>query len=329
MKLKIIYKCEICGLNNLNKRGLGTHLQFKHSNISKEDYYKKYLKQNNEDICKICGKYTKFLSFKLGFANCCSKKCSKQWNIIQLQNANLNKYGVKTPFEMKEIQEKVKNTIKEKYNCKNIFQVKSIKEKSKHTLKEHYNVEYPLQSKELQQKAKETTLLRYGDENYRNIEKIKETCFKNNGVLYPAQSNLIMKKTKSKYYYDSKYFDSGWELAYYIWLKDNNIEFEYHTIKLPYQYNNKTYYYFPDFKVNNEFIEIKGNQFLDKFGNLISPYKNSNNEKLKSKFDCMKLNNVKILSKNELKPIISYINIKYGKNFLKLFKKEFNVSKKC
>ena len=44
MKLKLIYKCEICILNNLNKRGLGTYVQFKHSDISKEIYYK--------DICK-------------------------------------------------------------------------------------------------------------------------------------------------------------------------------------------------------------------------------------------------------------------------------------
>ena len=44
MKLKLIYKYEICGLNDLNKRCLGIHLQFKHSDISKEINYK--------DICK-------------------------------------------------------------------------------------------------------------------------------------------------------------------------------------------------------------------------------------------------------------------------------------
>ena len=29
------------------------------------------------------------------------------------------------------------------------------------------------------------------------------------------------------YCYNNVMFDSSWELAYYIWLKDNNINFEY------------------------------------------------------------------------------------------------------
>ena len=30
-----------------------------------------------------------------------------------------------------------------------------------------------------------------------------------------------------KYKYNDLKFDSSWELAYYIWLKDNNIQFTY------------------------------------------------------------------------------------------------------
>lgn len=322
MKLNLIYKCEICGLNDLNKRGLGTHLQFKHSDISKEIYYKKYLKCINEDICKVCGKPTKFLSFKLGFANCCSKECSRKWNNKRIQDSNLDKFGVKTPFELKEIQEKVKNTIKEKYNCNNIFQVSEIKEKIKRTLKEKYNVEYPLECEFFKNKAKETTFLRYGNENYRNPLKAEETCLKNNGVKHPAQSGIIAKKTRGKYIYNNIIFDSSWELAYYIWLKDHNINFEYHTIKLEYEFNNNLYYYFPDFLVENDLIEIKGDQFLSETGNLMSPYKNTNNEKLLKKFECMKNNNVKIISSTEIRPIILYIKDKYGKDFLNRFKGE-------
>ena len=79
-------------------------------------------------------------------------------------------------------------------------------------------------------------------------------------------------KTHKKYIYNNIKFDSSWELAYYIWLKDHNINFEYHTVILEYKVNDTTHFYYPDFKVNNELQEIKGTHFFDKDGQLIDPY---------------------------------------------------------
>ena len=87
------------------------------------------------------------------------------------------------------------------------------------------------------------------------------------------QNHDIRISSQQKYLYNNINFDSSWELAYYIWLTDNNIEFEYQpNISFEYMVNGKIHKYFPDFLINDEYIEIKGNQFFDKDNNLINPY---------------------------------------------------------
>lgn len=47
-------------------------------------------------------------------------------------------------------------------------------------------------------------------------------------------------------------FDSIYEIAYYIWLIDHNIEFKYEPeIRITYLYEGKDHVYMPDFIVNN------------------------------------------------------------------------------
>ncbi len=47
------------------------------------------------------------------------------------------------------------------------------------------------------------------------------------GVEAAQQCRNIRIKSGYRYTYDNHKFDSSPELALYIWLKDNNIEFEY------------------------------------------------------------------------------------------------------
>ena len=50
-------------------------------------------------------------------------------------------------------------------------------------------------------------------------------------VAYPMQSAKFRKQTLGKkYLYDDISFDSADEVRMYIWLKDNNVEFEYQPI---------------------------------------------------------------------------------------------------
>lgn len=101
---------------------------------------------------------------------------------------------------------------------------------------------------------------------------------------------------------------------------DNNYNFKYHPgIKFKYIYNNIEHNYFPDFKVDDDLIEIKGDYFFDVYGNFIDPYDN-NNDKAKSKYECMMKNNIIILKGDDLKDVFFFVDNKYGKNYIKQFK---------
>ena len=114
----------------------------------------------------------------------------------------------------------------------------------------------------------------------------------------------------ARYYYDGERFDSSWELAYYIWLKDHNIPFEFHIDPIDYSYKGKRHRYFPDFKVKNELVEIKGPQLLK----LMQESNSLDN----AKYHCMIDHNVKIIT--DCSEYLNYIDEKYGKEYLKQFR---------
>ena len=51
------------------------------------------------------------------------------------------------------------------------------------------------------------------------------------------QSKEVRDKIHSKYLYDNEYFDSSYELIYYVYLKNNNIPFVYKPDPLEYYFN--------------------------------------------------------------------------------------------
>ena len=129
-------------------------------------------------------------------------------------------------------------------------------------------------------------------------------------------------KIKRHYKYDNKLFQSYYELAFYIWLKDHKINFEYlQNYSIPYDYENVTYHYFPDFKVYNTLVEIKGLQFFENNnpnGKMINPYDRSKDGKYEAKYQCMIKHKVHIIT--NCKKYIKYVETKYGKNFKNQFK---------
>lgn len=104
-------------------------------------------------------------------------------------------------------------------------------------------------------------------------EKCKKTMLARHGVEYAQQSADIKQKAlrsavehhgtvacKRRYAYDEQKFDSSWELCYYIWLKDHDIGFTYPCKDaISYECDGKKHLYFPDFKVEGQYVEIKGN----------------------------------------------------------------------
>lgn len=211
--------------------------------------------------------------------------------------AILEKYGVTSPSKIPNICIKIKNTCKKKYGVENPFAAKEIKQRIKRTILQRYGVEFISQDPTIRKKIHETVMTKFG--TYVNSQ---------------------------KYVYDGKSFDSGWELCYYIWLKDKHVDFKYPSeISFEYEVDGKLHHYHPDFIVNGNPIEIKGTQFLDENKKLTFPFTNgipttekTHGERVsKAKYQCMIENNVKIISQEEITPCLQYIEQKFGvKNYL-------------
>ena len=164
-----------------------------------------------------------------------------------------------------------------------------------------FGVEFPLQSEVLKQKSRESCLEKYGVNNVMSVPEIR-------------------KKTQHRYVYNSIAFDSAPEIAFYIYLTDKEIPFEYQpNVKFEYTVNNKTHFYMPDFKVDYQFVELKGDQFF-KDGKMQNPYDHTQDLLYEAKHQCMIKNNVKILRPVDYQKYVDYITAKYGKTYLKQFK---------
>ncbi len=93
--------------------------------------------------------------------------------------------------------------------------------------------------------------------------------------------------------------DSAWELAYVLYNFDHNIKFYRCNQKFPYTWYRKTRYYYPDFILDDgTYVEIKG---------------------ILSGQDARKLewfpHNLLLLGPKEMKPILDYVIMVYGKEY--------------
>ena len=207
-------------------------------------------------------------------------------------------------YESEETIQKRKNTNLKHCGFEFNFQSPENKEKSKQTCNSTYNVPFTAQS----QQKKDNT---------------EKTCLKKYGVKHHMQYPEIAKKTRVKYVFNDIGFDSSIEIAYYIWLSDHQIPFEYQpNITFEYQFNNKVHKYLPDFKVNDTIVELKGTHFFNNDGIMQCPFNHTLDLQYEAKHQCMLQNNVKIVLSDsaEMKEVLQYIDAKYGKNYIKQFK---------
>ena len=145
-------------------------------------------------------------------------------------------------------------------------------------------------------------------------------------LIVMLQTYLPMKqfrdKSRSKYFFDNHYFDSSWELAYYIWLVDKGITFEYHPnvfFEYTIQGDDKVHKYFPDFLVDGKFVEIKGDDQI-KNGTMIDKCNHEKNLVAQAKYNCMLANNILILLGKDIKPYLRYVFQKYGKSYISSYR---------
>lgn len=221
-----------------------------------------------------------------------------------------------------------KQTKLERYGDENYVNL----EKRMETNKSRYNSISPFGNKEVQEKSKQTLLKKYGVDNIakdENERKHRSAINKANPTIYlPGVKDKIMKSClanggfshRSTYYYNNLSFDSSWELYFYIYLKDNNINFIYKPERLSYIKNDKEHYYYPDFYTDH-YIEIKGDHLIDDNGTLLDWEGN----KLIEKTNLLKANNVEIITYKKMKPIIDEVNLIHGIDYVKSFKGANNV----
>lgn len=294
-------ECKECGRTFKTMDPFGRHLSRIHHMTLKE-YYDKYFKDENEGKCETCGKETEFSGkLRFGYKRFCCNECVGQNENVQKRKIRTTQkhFGVDNPRQSKEIKERCKQTCLEKYGTEYPSQNVNVKQKTKDTMIERYG-DVISRVQEFKDKARETSMNKYGTEWYTQTDEFRkrfiETCKERYGTEYPIQNAEIFKKTKRKFEYDGTLFDSKWEIIFYMYLKRNNIKFEYQPkIKFEYEYEGKKHFYKPDFLLEDgRIIEIKGPQFF-KDGKMINPWKHEQDGMFEAKHQCMLRNKVIII----------------------------------
>lgn len=162
-------------------------------------------------------------------------------------------------------------------------------------------------------KVRQTKLERYGDPNYQNFDKIRQTCIERYGVDNVWKVKEIHKKCKDTLEdktgkrcanlgnyavsYEGMKFDSRAELLYYMWCKEQGKNIERCTDYFTYSVNGIEHIYYPDFKVDENIIEIKGEHLIDDEGYLLDF---STKQRLIEKTECLRKNNVIIIMSKDV-----------------------------
>ena len=277
------YECEECKLECKTLTGLSRHIKF-HS--SKQNYYDKWLKNDKDGLCKICGEKTEFTGFKYFYKNCCSTKCAKIYNVIKSEEGCMKKYNVKNPNNIKEIVIKRNKTRRKNKKLDSDYFSKKIKEtlilnkikdplyqekineKIQSTWLLNYNVDHPMKSNKVKLKTIETKKKRkkFNPHYQKNInEKRKNTCLLNLGVPYPMQNKKSLEKQQKsslklhKYKNTNLYYQGSYELDFLEKYYDKFSDIK-RGPSIKYKLNNECKVYFPDFYIPslNLIVEVKG-----------------------------------------------------------------------
>lgn len=251
-------------------------------------------------------------------------------NVFQLESVKetmkktcLKKYGVEFISQDPGFRKRVENSVQERYGVKNITQCEMFKEKSKQTrykknngkyrsdddikraqqtCLERYGYKTPFISPETLEKGKMTMKKKYGSNYFFGTDAYKKKMTELYGGNNPMYSYELISKMRKRYNYNGIHFDSSWEVAYYMWLKDNCNNFIVHPkMYFDYIFQNEKHRYYPDFLVDGKYIEIKGPHLLNEM--------QKENTISNAKYNCMIENNVIIIS--DMKPYFNYLKEKY------------------
>lgn len=276
--------------------------------------------------CNTCGKvmYLKrFSSFQSFTCKTCKAHetnleiygCEIPQQSPQVREKLSKAYQGKTKEQKAQMNEKRKQTCLQRYGVEAVGQNREIRLKQINTLKQ----KSPEEKRLIQQKRAQTSIKKYGKPHALQVpellQKAKEgnrkTCLERYGMLHAPKHSFL---------YQGDQFDSTWELAVWIWAEDHKISIQRLPTALSYTFNNKLHYYYPDFKINDKLVEIKGPQFFNEKGEMQNPYDHSLDAFFEAKHQCGLQNGVEYWSRDEMKPILDYIYNTYTPDYLDLFR---------
>lgn len=268
----------------------------------RKDYYEKQWIQIR---CSSCNSLQKYRLTKPIYLDFYKRKALLCINCKKVQTS-LERYGVESPNKLESVKKKQKENKDYVAAAKSISKGKlamSPEKKAawlehfKATSRKHFGTDFPVQSSEMKQKL--------------------SSLFKQQTL----EQKLHRATSRRRYIYENETFDSSWELALWIYAKDHNERIKRTPISFSYEFKSKTHYYFPDFSYRDQLIEVKGEYFFDEKENLICPWNRNLDEAYKAKQNCMLQNNVIVWKDKDIKFALDYVELNYGKNYLKKFKR--------
>ena len=198
-----------------------------------------------------------------------------------------------------------------RYGVKYSGESKEIRKKWESTIKEHFGVKHNWSDPQIRKEIAQTNLKQYGNP---------------------------FGRTKKRYRYDGIEFDTSFELIYFIYMELQNKNVERNlSYSFIYEYNGVSHRYFPDFKTDEGFVEMKGDQFFAEDGTMKNPWKGKNwTEEQKTESDalyeakhqCMLKNGVKIFRSKDVSEFADYIRKALKINDLKKYLKQFEIDAK-
>ena len=149
-------------------------------------------------------------------------------------------------------------------------------------------------------------------------EKSEQTCLLKYGTLYPPHDPTTR---RSQYFYKDSYFDSSYELLFFIAREVTGNPVSRNTDKFSYYVDDKEHFYYPDFiDADNNYIEIKGSHFFDQEGHLINPFTDDVGIQLefRLKGELMEFMGVEIIK--DIEPYRAIVDEAFGPNYVDQFR---------
>jgi hypothetical protein len=233
--------CQICFKEtNFTAESFGRwHLRKCH-NTSMQEYYNNFIKTESEGKCRVCGKPTKFISYRQGYRTFCSKQCASGHISTKTKrmDAKMIKYNNPTYNNRAQSQK----TCVERYGVTNISKLDVIKNKKEETLLRNFGVSNMAHSPLIQSKRRQTIKSLYGVDNPSQVEKFKlkrmETTLRKYGELYYSRTEAYRQYQEEKGYWIPLEEKTAFELYFnQVWRETNKWK-----LQLFKEWNGRCYY---------------------------------------------------------------------------------------